>query len=35
MKGDFDDKLLRIVISGFFLTEKGELLVAKDFLILS
>jgi hypothetical protein len=33
MKGDFDDKLLRIVISGFFLTEKGELLVAKDFLI--
>lgn len=33
MKGDFDDKILKIVISGFFLTEKGELLVARDLLI--
>lgn len=33
MKNDFNDKLLRLIISGFFLTDKGELLVAKDFLV--
>lgn len=33
MKDDFNDSLLRLIISGFSLTKKGDIIIERDFLV--